>query len=275
MLLMDTPAPFGGDAVAVIHIDGAIVGVAGDGFGGVVTPMGIIDLLDRAEEDDSVKAVLLRIDSPGGTAAASQEIASQVERMTKPVVASVGDVAASGAYMIAAQCDEIVASPDSSVGSIGVIMQIPTVDELLDKLGVRYTILKQGKHKDIGSPFRPVTPEERALLDAQMKVVHELFISDVARGRDMPVDKVRSLATGLVWVAAEGKKLGLVDQLGNYSDAIDRAAELGGIKGEPDIVTFREQPIDDLFSVLLGLRADISRISALAELAQPRPSLPR
>lgn len=271
----DRIAPLG-DAVAVIHIDGVIAGTGGR-FEGIISPEDVIAQLDEARDDDTVKAVLLRIDSPGGTAAASQEISQEVRRFAeeKPVVASVGDIGASGAYMVASQCDEIVASPGSGVGSIGVIMEIPNVAGLLDKLGVEFTTLKQGKYKDMGSPYRSLTPSETAFLDAQMKIVYEQFIADVAEGRDLPESKVRELATGAVFLGVEAEKSGLVDRIGNYSDAVDRAAELGGIEGEPAIVTYDEPRLQDLLGGIFSIRSSLERIGAATDLTGARPPSPR
>ncbi|MHB1342209.1 MAG: signal peptide peptidase SppA [Coriobacteriia bacterium] len=247
-----------GDSIALLHLDGVIAGT-GSTVDGVITPEDFIYQLEEAEADPSVKAILIRADSPGGTVAASQEIAMAVERIDKPIVVSVGDMCASGAYMVASQCDEIVAAPGSSVGSIGVIMEIPNIDGLLDKLGVEFTVLAEGEFKDAGSPFRSITGTESAMFKEQMKMAYDQFIADVATGRDMDEDDVRELATGWVWLGTEAKDLGLIDTIGNYSDAVDRAAELGGIEGEPGIVTFEpEYRFEDLALSLFGLVSDIS-----------------
>ncbi len=261
-----------GDSIALIHIDGAISGT-GSSIDGVVTPEGIIDQLDRAAKDPSVKAVLLRIDSPGGTVAASQEIAMAVERMEVPVVSSIGDMGASGAYMVASQSDHIVAAPGSAVGSIGVIMQLTNVQGLLDKVGVKFTVITKGELKDAGSPYRSVTTTEVALLDEQMTVAYDQFIADVAKGRKMDEADVRELATGWAWMGTEAMDLGLVDSLGNYSDAVDKAAELGGIDGEPNIVTYEAKlGLGDLAFSLFGLKSALNPTdaAALQRLGLPR-----
>jgi len=261
-----------GDSIALIHIDGPISGT-GSSIDGVVTPEDVIDQLDQAANDPSVKAVLLRIDSPGGTVAASQEIAMAVERMEVPVVASIGDIGASGAYMVASQCDHIVAAPGSSVGSIGVIMQLTNVRGLLDKLGVEFTVITKGDLKDAGSPYRSVTTTEVALIDEQMTIAYDQFIADVAKGRDMDEADVRELATGWAWMGTEALKLGLIDSLGNYSDALDKAAELGGIDGEPEIVTYEpSMRLEDFALSLFGLKSALSPADAeaLRRLGLPR-----
>jgi len=261
-----------GDSIALIHIDGPISGT-GSSIDGVVTPEDIIDQLDQAADDPSVKAVLLRIDSPGGTVAASQEIAMAVERMQVPVVSSIGDIGASGAYMVASQSDHIVAAPGSSVGSIGVIMQLTNLQGLLDKVGVEFTVMTKGDLKDAGSPYRSVTTTEVALIDEQMTIAYEQFITDVAKGRKMDEADVRELATGWAWMGTEALDLGLVDSLGNYSDAVDKAAELGGIDGEPNIVTYESAlGLEDLAFSLFGLKNPLSPADAesLRRLGLPR-----
>ncbi len=267
----------GGDAVALIHIDGVIAGT-GSAIDGVITPEDVLDKLDQALADDSVKAILLRIDSPGGTVAASQEIATEVARAAeeKPVVASIGDVGASGAYMVASQCDEIIASPTSAVGSIGVITEIPNVAGLLDKLGIQFTVLTAGKYKDAGSPYRSLTTTETDLIQHEVDVAYEEFIKIVAEGRGLSEDKVREMATGWAWSAREAKGMGLVDTLGTYNDAVDRAAELGGIDGEPNIVTYDSTGYGDLLIYLLGVKDSLDRLGALApKLTSPGPAVPK
>jgi protease IV len=239
-----------GKSIALIYVDQPI---AGTGSGSTITPEQIIGELKQAEDDDSVKAIMLRVDSPGGTASASMEIAMEVARLKKPVVASIGDIGASGAYMIASQCDRIVASPSSAVGSIGVIEEFPNVKDLLAKLGVKFTTITQGRYKDAGSPYRSLTATETSMLQAQTKLVYEQFIDYVAKGRKLPVSEVETLATGWVWTGDEAKKLGLVDEIGNYTDGVRATAKLGGIKGYPDIVTYRSESLSGLLGQLTGL----------------------
>lgn len=245
---------FGSDAVAVIYIDGQISGVASGGLtgGGSVTPERVIAQLHKAEADDSVKAIILRIDSPGGTASASSEIAEEVAKVRKPIIASIGDVGASGAYMIASQCDEIIATGSSDVGSIGVIMQVGDYSELLKKLGVKFISIHEGEFKDAGAPWRALTATETAMLKDDIRIVYDDFIATVAKGRRMPEGKVRELATGWAWPGRKAMKLGLVDSLGNYSDAVARAAKLGKVDGAPRIVTYRDDSIGTLLQNLTG-----------------------
>lgn len=250
-----------GDAVAVIHITDTIQG-GGLGSG---DPEYVLDQLDQALDDTKVKSILLRIDSPGGTVAASQEIMLGVRRAreTKPVVTSVGDVCASGAYMVASQSDEIIVSPGSTVGSIGVIMSVANIEELLSKVGVEFTTLTQGEFKDTGSMYRSLTATETAMLNEQMSRIHDQFVADVATGRGMSEADVRELATGWAWIGSEALELGLVDTIGNYNDAVDRAAELGGIEGEPRIVSYeRVDPLEGFYRSLLGVVSDAGGIDA-------------
>ncbi len=254
--------PVTGGAVAVIHIDSVIQdGGSSSVLGGSsgVTPEGMIKQLRRADNDPRIKAVLLRINSPGGTVSASQEIAMEVERMRKPVIADIGDVGASGAYYVAAQCDRIVASPSSAVGSIGVILEVPDLQGLLQKIGVKVTVLKEGKYKDAGSPYRDLTPQERKIVQDSMKPAYDQFIADVAKGRKLPEAKVHELATGQAWPGVQAKDLGLVDEIGNYTDAVRAAGKAGGISGEPAVVQY---DATDLLGVLSRLTGALERLAA-------------
>lgn len=247
--------------VAVIPMDGTI---AGSGSGAsVITPEGFLKQLERAEADDNVKAIVLRVNSPGGTVAASEEIATYVRQATKPVVVSVGDVDASGAYMVSSQADRIIALPGSAVGSIGVIMEVPDASALLDKIGLQFQVITAGKYKDAGSPYRPLTLQEKAMLKGQIDQVYGQFIDIVARGRHLPRSQVETLATGWAWNGDEAKGLGLVDQTGTYKDALKVAAKLGGIKGEYKVDVYNEtQPLGSLLSAILGIESQLQGINA-------------
>ncbi len=209
----------------------------------------ILDSQDAVEEikeygkDSSVKAVLLRIDSPGGAVAPSQEIYSEVKKVaaSKAVVVSMGSVAASGGYYIACPATRIVANPGTLTGSIGVIMEIPNIEGLLNKIGVKTEVIKSGKNKDIGSAFRAMKPEERKLLQGVMDNVHEQFIRAVAEGRKMNIEDVRAIADGRIFTGEQAVSEGLVNDLGTLEDATKIAAKLGGIKGEPEVVTKKDK----------------------------------
>ncbi len=254
------PKVSGEGSVALIRIEGEIS--ASEGSIGAVTPERIIEEIRWAEKNDKIKAILLRINSPGGTAAASQEIFTELKRAKKPVVASIADVGASGAYWIACGADKIVAAPSSAVGSIGVIITLPNLKGLLDKLGITYIVITKGKYKDIGNPARPLTEEEKKVLDQQAGIIYQDFIESVAESRGLSVEEVEKYATGLTYLGSQAKKMGLVDQLGNYTDAVKLAAKLGKIKGEPEVEEY-EKPFDlkylrDIFS-LMKSGVDFSR----------------
>lgn len=261
-----------GDTIALIHLDSVIAG-SGDGY---ITPESFIAKLDQAENDSNVKAVLIRVDSPGGTVAASQEISMVIEDFSKPVVVSIADVGASGAYMIASQTDLIVALPTSAVGSIGVISQIPNISELLDKLGIEFTTLTAGEFKDAGSMYRSLTPTETAMIQTEIDFAYEEFIRIVAEGRGLEESEVREMATGWAWSGSEAMEMGLVDELGTYNDALDRAAELGGIEGEYEVVDYDYLDYSDFVYSLIGLSDSLDRLGALGQAADAAaPVVPR
>ncbi|MGQ9463125.1 MAG: signal peptide peptidase SppA [Candidatus Fervidibacter sp.] len=184
----------------------------------------ISQLLRKSARDPRIKALVVYIDSPGGSAAAAQEIFQAIkrfkERSGKPIIAAMGDVAASGGYYVACAADKIYALPSTLTGSIGVIWQSVNVERLLSNLGVKPETVKAGRFKDTGSLFRNMTPQERVLLQQMLNDVHEQFITDVARGRKLPIDKVRKIADGRVLTGKQAKAMGLVDELGSLDDAI-------------------------------------------------------
>jgi len=227
------------DAIAVVRVSGVITSgpSAMPLFGSMAGAEGIIRQLRRAEKDGDVKAILLRIDSPGGTAAGAEEVYSEVMRIRqhKKVVVSMGDVAASGGYYIASAADHIVADGATMTGSIGVIMEYINWSGLMQKYGVKGEAITGGKFKDTPSMFRAMRPEERELLETMVKDVHEQFIQAVATGRKMKVEAVRKIADGRVMTGRQAKGYGLVDDIGGFRDAIATAAKLGGIRGEPTV----------------------------------------
>lgn len=232
----------GGDSVGVVQVEGAI----NDSHD-------IIETLKHYGETSGVKAIVLRVDSPGGAVAPTQEIYEEIEKLKKkkPVIASFGGMAASGGYYIGSACDQIVANPGTLTGSIGVIMELGNIEELLKKVGVQGYSVKSGANKDIGSPLKPLTPEGRAILQGLVNNVHGQFISAVAKGRKLPEDKVKELADGRVYSGEQAKDLGLVDVLGNMEDAVDLAAKRVGIKGKPQVIYSRTEQkglLDRMFS---------------------------
>lgn len=224
----------GEDRVALVRVEGVILDAqqtVGD--------------LKKYAESPTVKAIVLRIDSPGGGVVPSQEIYDAVKRIrsknNKAVVASMGTVAASGGYYIAAATDKIMANPGTLTGSIGVIMELANFEGLLKKIGVESVVVKSGEHKDIGSPFRKMKEDDRLILQAVMDDVHSQFIEAVAEGRSLDVREVRTLADGRVFTGRQAKAAKLVDELGDLDDAIKLAAEMGGIEGEPKVVEPRRR----------------------------------
>ncbi len=232
---------FGKEKIAIIEIKGVILDA-----------QPVIEKLIKFRKDEKIKAIVLRIDSPGGAVGPAQEIYGEVKKVQreKKVLASVGSTAASGGYYIACAAEKIVANPGSITGSIGVIAETLNFEELLRKIGLKPTVIKSGKHKDIGSPMRPMTEEERKLLQEVLDNVHEQFIRAVAEGRQMPIEKVRPLADGRIFTGDQAKTLGLIDELGNLEDTISLAAKLVGIKGEPEII-YPEKKKFSLWELLL------------------------
>lgn len=217
-----------GDKVAIVRVEGPILDAKET-----------IDELKEHVKDLSVKAIVLRVDSPGGAVAPSQEIYEEVRKAVakKTVVVSMGSTAASGGYYIASPATRIVANPGTLTGSIGVIMEIPNLEGLMSKIGVKTDVIKSGEHKDIASVFRGIRKEEREILQAILDNVHNQFINAVAEGRRMTLDDVKKIADGRVYTGEQALKAGLVDELGNLEDAIKVAAKLSGIKGEPTVVS--------------------------------------
>ena len=164
--------------------------------------------------------------------------------------------------MVSSQADWIISAPGSDVGSIGVILEVSNLEGLLDKLGVKFAVITAGEYKDIGSPYRSMTATETKMLQEQVDLVYNQFIDYVAKGRKMPRDKVKELATGMAWAGTEAKGLGLVDQIGTYNDAVDKAARLGKIQGEPEIIEYQRGMYSDLLSALLGASAKLDTIAA-------------
>jgi len=234
------------EKIAIIYVEGVIVG--GRGESNVFTEQGgtdqIIKELHEARDDASVKAVVLRINSPGGSAAASQEVGEEIKKLRaqgKVVVTSMGDVAASGGYWLAACTDKIYANPTTMTGSIGVYVPYANWEELYKKVGIYQEKIKSGPHKDILSPDRPMTNEERAIIQVMVDDIYSQFVAVVAEGRKMDVEQVRKLADGRVFTGNQAKQLGLVDELGNMYDAIDGAQSLAGISGKPVIKEYGKQ----------------------------------
>jgi protease-4 len=245
-----------GEKVGVVEIKGVIA-----------DPKPVILQLKKFRKNTDVKAIVLRIDSPGGGVGPSQEIYAEVKKTTrlKKVVVSMGAIAASGGYYVGAAADHIMANPGTITGSIGVVMEFANAQELFKKIGVSAVVIKSGDYKDTGSPLRKMTPEERTLLEGFVGNVHQQFVTAVAKGRRMSEETVRTIADGRIFSGQEAQKLGLLDSLGNMEDAIALAAQLGGIKGEPSVV-YAEKKKFSLLEFLLGseLAGTLDRITSAA-----------
>lgn len=235
--------PFGstmtfGSTVAVIPIHGEIAyGQSNILSGEVVNPDIIKEQLKQADADSSVSAIVLDINSPGGTPVASEEIMNAVKKCEKPVVAWISDTGASGAYLVASGADKIVASRSSWVGSIGVILGLSDLSELYKKLGIDKYSLKGGKYKDMGADYRKLTAEESAMLQKMVDEEHDNFISIVAENRKLDKNYVKSIAEGQVFTGAQAKKIKLIDEIGGKDQALDIAAKMAGIEGSYDVNT--------------------------------------
>ena len=221
-----------GSRIALVRIEGPIL-----------DSRNIVEELKEHAKDHSIKAIILRIDSPGGAVAPSQEIYEEVKKAAavKKVVVSMGSIAASGGYYIAAPADLIIANPGTLTGSIGVIMEIPNIEGLMSKIGITTEVIKSGKHKDMASAFRKMGVEERELLQGVMDNVHEQFIKAVAAGRKLAVEDVRAIADGRIFSGEQAKTQKLIDELGTLEDTVKKTAELAGISGEPDLVEKKEK----------------------------------
>ncbi len=249
-----------GEKVAIVEVHGVIRNSSD-----------VIRQLRKYGKDGSIPAVVLHIDSPGGGAAASQEIHEEINKLReagKKVVASMGSVAASGGYYLACAADTIVANPATLTGSIGVIFQFPVAEELLRKVGVKYEVVKRGEVKDMGSLDRSMTQRERKSLQSVVDDTYEQFIGAIVEGRSLQREEVLKIADGSIFTGSQAKELGLVDELGNLHDAIKIAGEMAGIEEYPKTIKERKKRIS-WFDVLTQKLAD------LLELDQSGTMMPR
>jgi protease-4 len=235
-----------GQKVAVVELEGIILQADG-----------VIRELNEHRENPSVRAVVIRVNSPGGVVAPTQEIYAAIQRLRKsgkPVVASLGSVAASGGYYVATAADRIYASPGTLTGSIGVIMQMANLEGLLKKVGVDYVVVKSGQYKDIGNMARAMTPEERRMLQALLDDVYAQFVDAVAQGRKLDRATVEGFADGRIVSGQQAKQLKMVDVLGGLDDAIEAAAALAGLPPKPRLVLPRRRfSLFDILKEHLGL----------------------
>lgn len=251
IVLVTMSSSFGG-SVAVIPIQGQIGYSSSNMLGGsVVNPDEIKEQIKTAEADKSVSAILLEINSPGGTPVASEEIMDEVKDCKKPVVSWISDNGASGAYLAATGSDKIVASNSSMVGSIGVIMDLTNLSDLYQKLGIDRYAIKGGKYKDIGADYRDLTSEEKNMLQTMVDENYESFVANVAQNRKLSKKYVESIAEGQIYTGKQAKKLKLIDEIGGKDQALDIAAKLGGIHGPYKVITMKSsQSFSDILNTL-------------------------
>ena len=243
-----------GEKVAVIDVTGIIS-----------RSDATIELIHTYRDDPSIKAIVVRINSPGGSVAPVQEIYSELKKIEKPIVASMGGSAASGGYYVACAADTIFANPGTLTGSIGVIMQFTQLKGLYDKVGLGHQVIKSGDFKDIGSPFREMTEQERAALQSTVDDVYNQFVDTIfeARGNHLTRDEIVELADGRIFSGNQALDSKLLDQLGNLPDAIKTAGALAGIEGKPKVV--RKEKKTSLLEQLVGIK----QMPALNEMFSP------
>ncbi len=259
----------GGSRVAIVEVDG-IIGVGFDRGADADT---IVRTLGEYRDNPAVAAVILRINSPGGVVGPTQEIFAAVERVRaagKPVVASLGAVAASGGYYVAVAANRVFASPGTLTGSIGVIMQLANVEGLFKKVGVEYVVIKAGAYKDVGSFARAMKPEERQVLQALLDDVYGQFVTAVAEHRGLDKKAVLGFADGRIYSGQQARALKMVDELGGLEDAIDAAGRLAGITGKPRVIYPRRRfSLRDLVASQVGIGTATSLLPALPSLRTP------
>lgn len=240
-----------GPAVAVVRVEGAIFHT--DDKDALLSGVGsaqVIDDLRTAEADEDVKAIILRVDSPGGTVTGSAQIYEVLhDEITKPVVVSMAGLAASGGYYISTPADYIIARPDTLTGSLGVIFTLYNVEELAAEWGIEVTNITSGRNKTIGSPWQELTPEQQEIFASLVDESYEEFVRIIVEGRGLSEERVRELADGRIYSGQQAAANGLVDELGNFKTAVSKAAALGGISGEPRIIEYEHLPS---LSQLLG-----------------------
>ena len=248
--------------VGVIYVEGELVTDNVADGSGYASSINVVQELRDAQNDKSIKAIVLRVDSPGGTPVAAEEIYSQIlkTKAVKPVVVSMGDMATSAAYYISAPCSRIVASPDSFTGSIGVIWTFQNRSEYYSDVGTSYYVAESGTYKDVGADYRGLNDSEKAYANAIVNEAYERFVTSVAQGRNMSYDDVKKLADGRAYTGADAQKLGLVDDLGGLYDAIDIAARMGNVSGTP-VVTYLNQASDS--ETLLAGKSSNSTMTSL------------
>ena len=252
--IMGEKTDFGGkEGIGLVEVKGIIL-----------DSQDTVKQLSDFKKNENVKAVVLRIESPGGVVGPSQEIYDAVKKLAlkKKVVVSMGSVAASGGYYIAAPATKIFANPGTITGSIGVLMKFSNIEGLMDKIGMKAFTLKTGKYKDVGSPVRTMSDEDKAMLQSVIDSTHGQFVKAVAEGRKLPLEQVKALADGRIYSGEQALALKLVDNLGTMQDAIEEAGKLAGIKGEPHVIT---PPKKRKFFLDMLMEETADRISGLVK----------
>lgn len=249
LLVVLTVGMLGGRSVVVPV--GKKIGVL-EVYGTIVDAQHLREQIKDFRDNQSIKAVVLRIDSPGGGVAPSQELYADLKRLAgiKPLIVTMGSVAASGGYYLAIAGERLFANPGSITGSIGVIMSFPDYRELMDKIGVKAEVVKSGKFKDIGSSFREFSAADRELLQGMIDDVHAQFVQAISDGRNIPLDRLKPYVDGRIFTGRQALEIGLVDELGSFNDAIDYAAKVAGLGDDPDIV-YPKPSQDDFFERLI------------------------
>lgn len=237
-----------GDKVAVLRVDDVIL-----------DDQIYLESITKIREDDQIKAVVVRIDSPGGAVGPSQEIYSELLQLREevPVIASIGGVGASGGYYIACAAEKIYANPGTITGSIGVIAQFASYEKLLEWAKVDVEVIKSGQFKDVGSPFREMTETDREYIQELINNVHSQFKKAVAESRNLDMSQVDKISDGKIFTGEQAKELNLIDELGTISDAIDLAGNMAGIAGPPSVVYYpkKKSPLMELLQAKLDMQA--------------------
>ena len=245
ILQLDYEIPFLRQKVAIIPIQGEIT--TGDCSCNILgcevcAQVSVVkNMLESADNDGAIGAIVLDINSGGGGVIASSEMMRLVKETRKPVVARIGGIGASGAYQVASAADRIVADKNSLTGSIAVVMYLQQYYGLMEKLGLNMTIIKSGRYKDIGSPYRPMEEDEEKELQGMVDEIYENLIKDIAENRNLSIGYMKNISRGMIYLGAEAKELGLVDELGNLDDAIELAGKLAGIKEKPGMIIFSKR----------------------------------
>jgi len=249
LLVVFTAGMLGGHSTVVPV--GKKIGVL-EVYGTIIDPQNLREQIVEFRDSAGIKAVVLRINSPGGGVAPSQEIYADLKSLAKekPLIVTMGSVAASGGYYLAIAGERLFANPGSITGSIGVIMSFPDYRDLMDKIGVKAEVVKSGKFKDIGSSFREFSAADRSLLQGMIDDVHQQFVEAISEGRNIPVDRLRPYVDGRIFTGRQALEIGLVDELGSFNDAIKYAAKVAGLGDDPDLV-YPEPEHEDFFERLI------------------------